>query len=257
MKSIHRIAWNRRTILAAALLAAAAPPATAQGSRPLPFSPGEHATYQVRLGGITVGRGSLEVPGMVDVRGESTYHTVMTVVGGNFVVRVNDRLESWIDARGLFSRRYHENKHEARYRRNRTYDFFPATRTFRRENGETGSIPTSQPLDDLSFLYFARTLPLEVGATYTLPRYFKDDGNPVVLQVLRRQRVRVPAGTFNTIVVRPIIQTDGLFGEGGNAEVYFSDDEHRIPVMIRSRVPVIGSLTMLLRTFQPGRRAAP
>lgn len=249
MKWIHRTGRHRSILVAAALLGAA--PAAAQ--RPVPFSPGEHATYQVRLGGLTVGRGSLAVEGMAEIRGQQTYHTVMTIVGGNFLVRVNDRLESWIDARGMFSRRYHENKHEARYRRNRTYDFFPETRTFRRENGEEGTIPTSQPLDDLSFLYFARTLPLEVGATYTLPRYFKEDGNPVVLHVLRREAVRVPAGTFNTIVVRPVIQTDGLFGEGGQAEVYFSDDEHRIPVMIRSRVPVVGSLTMLLRTFRPGR----
>jgi hypothetical protein len=244
---------RRRSTAAMLLLLAAAPAAESQAPRDLPFSPGEVATYQVKLGRITVGRGSLAVAGVVDVRGQPTFHTVMTLVGGNALVRVNDRLESWIDTHGLFSRRYHENKHEARYRRNRTYDFFPESRTFRRENGETGSIPTSEPLDDLSFLYFARTLPLQPGATYTLPRYFKADGNPVVLQVLRRETVRVPAGVFNTIVVRPVIQTDGLFGEGGQAEVHFSDDVHRIPVLIRTRVPIIGSLTMHLRTFQPGR----
>jgi hypothetical protein len=243
---------RRSAALAAALLTLALP-AAAQAPRVLPFGPGESATYQVKLGGIPVGRGSLSVGGPVDVQGHPTFHAVMTLVGGNALVRVNDRLESWIDARGLFSRRYHENKHEARFRRNRTYDFFPETRTFRRENGETGTIPSSQPLDDLSFLYFARTLPLEPGATYSLPRYYKTDGNPVVLHVLRRETVDVPAGRFATIVVRPVIQTDGLFGEGGRAEVYFSDDRHRIPVLIRSRVPVIGSLSMHLRTFQPGR----
>jgi hypothetical protein len=251
VKWIHRIGRLRRGFLALALGAAAAVPAGAQ--QRVPFAAGEEATYQVKLGAFTVGRGSLSVVGMVDVQGHSTYHAVMTLVGGNALVRVNDRLESWIDARGLFSRRYHENKHEARFRRNRTYDFFPDTRTYRRENGETGTIPTSQPLDDLSFIYYARTLPLEVGATYTLPRYYKADGNPVVLQVLRRETIRVPAGTFPVIVVRPVIQSDGLFGEGGRAEVYFSDDQHRIPVLIRSRVPVIGSLTMSLRSFRPGR----
>ena len=74
----------------------------------------------------------------------------------------------------------------------------------------------------------------------------------MVLQVLRRETVQVPAGRFRTIVVRPIIRTDGMFGEGGRAEVYFSDDEYRIPVLIRSRVPVVGSLSMHLRTFRPG-----
>ena len=71
-------------------------------------------------------------------------------------------------------------------------------------------------------------------------------------QASSAQTINVPAGRFRTIVVRPIIRTDGMFGEGGRAEVYFSDDQYRIPVLIRSRVPVVGSLSMHLRTFRPG-----
>ncbi len=254
MKGIFRISRKGRAALAiaaAALVAGTEASAEAVQQR-LPFRAGESATYQVRLGAISVGSGSLAVTGVQSLRGQQVFHTVMTLRGGNAIVRVNDRFESWIDTDGLFSRRFHQNQHEARFRRNRTYDFFPEERTFRRENGQTGTLPTNQPLDDLSFIYYARTLPLEPGATYTLPRYFKADGNPVVLQVLRRETIQVPAGRYRTIVVRPVIRTDGLFGEGGRAEVYFSDDEHRIPVLIRSRVPVVGSLSMHLRTFRPG-----
>jgi hypothetical protein len=118
---------------------------------------------------------------------------------------------------------------------------------------ETGTLPTSEPLDDVSFIYYARTLPLAIGETYTIPRYFREDGNPVVLNVLRRETITVPAGTFNTIVVQPIIQTDGLFGRGGRAELYFSDDARRILVQLRSRVPVVGSLVLNLRSFTPGQ----
>jgi len=241
-------------LAAAAVAAGAAGMAEAVDAqeRRVPFSAGEQATYQVKLGAFSVGSGSLSVTGIEMVQGQETYHTVMTLRGGNALVRVDDRFESWIDTDGLFSRRFHQNQHEARFRRNRTYDFFPEQRTFRRENGETGTLPTNQPLDDLSFIYYARTLPLEPGATYSLPRYFKADGNPVVIQVLRRETVSVPAGRFRTIVVRPVIRSDGLFGEGGRAEVYFSDDQYRIPVLIRSRVPVMGSLSMHMRTFRPG-----
>jgi Protein of unknown function (DUF3108) len=254
VKAIFRIGRRGRAVaaIAAAAVMAAGTSAAAETPQRLPFRSGESATYQVKLGAISVGSGSLAVTGLQTVRGQQTFHTVMTVRGGNSLVRVNDRFESWIDTDGLFSRRFHQNQHEARFRRNRTYEFFPEERTFRRENGQTGTLPTSEPLDDLSFIYFARTLPLEPGATYTLPRYFKADGNPVVLQVLRRETVQVPAGRFRTIVVRPIIRTDGMFGEGGRAEVYFSDDEYRIPVLIRSRVPVVGSLSMHLRSFRPG-----
>lgn len=226
----------------------------AQPQERTPFAPGEHASYQVKLGFVPVGSGSLSVTGIQTVQGEPAFHAVMTLSGGTIGYRVNDRYESWIDTDGLFSRRFHQNLREGSFRRNRTYDFDIRQRAFRRQDGETGAIPTDRPLDDLSFLYYARTLPLEVGATYTLSRYFKADGNPVVLQVLRRQTIEVPAGRFRTIVVRPIIQTDGMFSEDGRAEVYFSDDQHRIPVLIRSRAGKLpGELTMRLRSFRPGR----
>jgi hypothetical protein len=235
----------------AALSAAAL---SAQGDAPAlerPFGAGERAQYQVRLGGVSVGSGAIEVLGVQSLGGHPVYHTRMTLSGGLPLARVNDRYESWIDTVGLFSRRFHQNQHEVRYRRNRTYDFNPEARTWRRDNGDTGPLVTDRPLDDLSFLFYARTLPLEVGATYTLRQYFKEGGNPVTLRVLRRDTVRVPAGTFHTIVVRPSIRSRGLFGEGGQAEVHFSDDERRILVMIRSRVPVVGSLSLHLRSYQP------
>lgn len=236
----------------AAGVMAAGVPRGADAQR-LPFAPGEHALYQVRLGAVPVGTGSLSVTGRQMVDGAQTFHTVMTLAGGTLFYTLNNRYESWIDADGLFSRRFHQNVREGSYRRNRTFYFNPEQRTFRRENGETGTLPTNQPLDDLSFLYYARTLPLEVGATYRLERYFKTDGNPVIIQVLRRETIEVPAGRFRTIVVRPIVRADGIFSEDGRAEVWFSDDQYRIPVMIRSearRLPA--SISLRLRTFRPG-----
>lgn len=222
----------------------------------VPFGPGERATYQVRLAGVGVGQGSLDILGTETVDGHRTYHARMVISGGVPLARVDNRLDSWIDVRGLFSRRYQEKKREVRYRRDRIYDFYPERGVYRRRgNDEMWPLPTNRPLDDLSFLYYARTLPLLVGDTYTLNQYFKREGNPVVLRVLRRETVRVPAGTFRTIVLRPVIQTDGLFGEGGQAEVYLSDDERRILVMIRSRIPVVGALTMHLESYRPPTRS--
>jgi Protein of unknown function (DUF3108) len=220
-----------------------------------PFGPGEKAEYQVKLGGIGVGNGSMEIFPIELVNGHYTYHARLHVHGGLPLARVDDKLDSWIDVSGLFSRRFEQNVHEIRYRRHRIYDFDPANRTFRqRGSTESQPMPTDRPLDDVAFLYYARTLPLKVGDTYTIPRYFKQDGNPVVLKVLRKETIEVPAGTFNTVVVQPIIQTDGLFGQGGQAEVYFSDDDRRILVYLRSRVPVVGSLSLHLRSYEPGTR---
>ena len=64
-------------------------------------------------------------------------------------------------------------------------------------------------------------------SNYTLRRYFKEDGNPVVIQVLRRDTREVEGVEYNTLVIKPLIQTDGMFSEGGEAELHFTDDERR------------------------------
>jgi Protein of unknown function (DUF3108) len=220
---------------------------------PVPFAAGEKAEYRVKLGALSVGSGTMEILGIEDVDGEATFHTRLHVKGGIPLARVDTRMDSWVDVDGLFSRRFEQDQKELRFERHRIFDFYPESRSFRqRMSGEVGNLPTDRPLDDVSFLYYARTLPLEPGDSYTINRYFKEDGNPVVLNVLRRETITVPAGTFNTVVVQPIIKTDGLFGEGGEAEVYFTDDELRILVYLRSNVPIVGSLSLSLREYQAG-----
>lgn len=253
--------WLGLALGSSAVNADAAPtPAHEEAADPrtpavVPFGVGERATYQVRLGRLgSVGEGTMHISGIEMVDSRPTYRTQLQIRGGIPLARVDDTFESWIDVHGLFSRRYHQDQKEVRFERQRKFDFFPERRTFRRtDTGETGTLPTDRPLDEVSFLYYARTLPLRVGETYTLNQYFRDDGNPVVLRVLRRETVRVPAGTFNTIVVQPVIRTRGLFGEGGQAEVFFSDDERRILVQMRSRVRLVGSLSLHLQEYQAGR----
>ena len=215
---------------------------------------GERASYQLRLAGKSVGTGSLEVLGTERVDGHNTLRARLQVAGGFLFAKVNDRFESWIDPERLFSRRFVQDQHELTSRRYRDYLLAPEAKTYRQvDNGEQGVLSTDEPLDDVSFLFYARTLPLRVGDVDTIPRYFKQ-GRDVILRVLRKERVTVPAGTFETIVVQPTItNAGGLFGQGGQAEVYFSDDATRTLVMLKSRVPVVGSLSLHLTAFRAGQ----
>lgn len=220
----------------------------------VPFGVGERLEYAVSLGFMNVGKGSFSVSAIDTVRGHPTYRLEMRLEGGKFGVRVDDDMTSWMDVMSLISRRFQQDQQEFRYKRRRTLEFFPEEkRYFQPDKNENGTIATNQPLDDISFLYYARTLPLEPGRVYSLNRYFNEDGNPVTIRVLRRDTVKVPAGTFATVVVQPTIQTKGLFGKGGKAEVYFSDDERRLVVQVRSSV-TFGHLNMYLSKYTPGEK---
>ena len=216
---------------------------------------GERATYELRLAGHGVGSGSLEVLGTEQVGGYNTLHTRLQVSGGVLFAKVDDKFDSWIDPDGLFSRRFVQDQKELTNKRYREYHLAPEAKTYRQaDSGEEGTLPTNQPLDDVSFLFYARTLPLRVGDVDTIPRYFKA-GHDVILRVLRKERITVPAGTYEAIVVQPTItNAGGLFGQGGQAEVYFSDDAARTLVMLKSKVPVVGSLSLHLKEFRAGQQ---
>jgi hypothetical protein len=214
---------------------------------------GERALYEVRLAGRGVGSGSLEIGGEERVDGFNTLHATMQLSAGVLFAKVNDRFESWIDPERRFSRRFVQDQKELTTKRYRDYRFAPEHRRYRQvDNGEEGVLHTDEPLDDVSFLFYVRTLPLRVGDVDTIPRYFKA-GRDVIIRVLRKEKVKVPAGTFETIVVQPTItNAGGLFGQGGQAEIYLSDDDARTLVMMKSKVPVLGSLSLHLREFRPG-----
>jgi hypothetical protein len=239
----------RRAIIAAAIAVAAlrVPAAVAQGDR-VPWASGEYLEYSLKVGAISAGSGRMQVLGRDTVRGRQTWHFRFDFSGGFLFARVNDAYDSWLDAETLFSLRFDQNLHELGKRRRRTYEIFPDRMKFRLNNEEERE-SVSNPLDDASFFYFIRTIPLEVGKSYDFNRYFDPRANPVTIRVLRRERVEVPAGKFDAIVIQPMIKTNGIFSEGGHAELWLSDDDRRILLQMKSKIPVAGSLNLYLRKF--------
>src|SRR5213075_650063 len=92
--------------------------------------------------------------------------------------RINDRFDSWMDVVSLSSLRHWQDKDEGPYERELRFEIFPERREFVQDN-----LPPQPsvdlPLDDGSFLFFLRTIPLEVGKEYTFNQYFRPDRNPV------------------------------------------------------------------------------
>jgi hypothetical protein len=211
-----------------------------------PWTPGERFEYRLKLGMFNVGRATLEVVGIDTIRGVPCYHVRMTISGRALVYRLTDTLESWFGVHDMISRRFEQNGNENGRVYSRRY-VIDAARALWVRNGVDSGITVQQPLDEASFFYFARTVPLENDQSYSFSRYFIFDRNPVTLRVIGRQTITTDAGRFATVVVRPTFKSRGLFAEGGEATVWFSDDAHRIPVRIRSRMS-IGTLDLTLRS---------
>ena len=190
--------------------------------------------------------------GIDTVRGHIAWRAVFTISGGTLFFKVRDSTVSWFDTATLSSLRFVQRIREGRYHADRDYHIYPERATYARfDQPEVASVP--EPLDDASFLYFLRTVPLEVGRDYRFDRYFQPEGNPIIIHVVRRERVTVPAGTFNAIVVRPQITTPGIFSRKGRAEVWLADDSTHVMLQLKSHL-AFGSLNLYLTRYSPGDR---
>jgi len=215
----------------------------------IPFGVGERFEYEVKLGPFKAGRGSMEVVGIDTVRGRDAWHTVFHVKGGLLGYKADNTMESWIDTTNLSSLRFVQDFEQTGSDRRRRYEIYPDRQVY--QDGTKEEQPSvADPLDDGSFIYFIRTVPLEIGRTYSFDRYFRPDRNPVRIKVLRRETVKVPAGTFQTIVVQPMIKSKGIFSENSKAEIWFSEDAARIMVQLKADLPV-GSLNLYLKSARP------
>ncbi len=97
----------------------------------------------------------------------------------------------------------------------------------------------SNPLDELAFLYYLRTMPMKVGASYQIPRYFKTGYNPIQVRVLSRGAAQLPSGqTVPVLVVE-------ASARGTTIGVRFTDDARRLPVQLDLPLPY-GSVTLEL-----------
>jgi uncharacterized protein DUF3108 len=221
----------------------------------VPFVVGEELTYKATFGKLHAGTARMRVDCIDVVRGRPAYHLIFTIDGGVPFFRVHDRYESWVDVETLSSLRHRQQVSEGRYRRMTTYEIYPERAAYQK-NDDSLVASVSNPLDDGSFIYAVRAAAVKVGETRQEDRYFRPDRNPVVFAGLRKETVSVPAGTYSAVVVAPTIRTKGMFAEGGEAQVWFSDDDRRYPVQLKSKFGGF-TITLALQSVTLGDGPAP
>jgi hypothetical protein len=246
------------SIAAALFIAGPLPAQTATAApvasiAPVPFAVGEELVFRATFGVLPAGTARMRVEGIDSVRGRAAYHVVFAIDGGIPFFRVHDRYESWIDMETLASLRHRQHISEGRYKRNTIYEIYPERAEFQKDS-EPVQASVANPLDDGSFIYAVRVAGIRVGETRRDDRYFRPDRNPVVLTGLREDTVTVGAGTFTTTVVRPTIKTGGIFSENGEAQVWFTNDERRLPVQLKTKFSRF-SLTLALQSVTNGEVA--
>jgi hypothetical protein len=67
----------------------------------------------------------------------------------------------------------------------------------------------------------------------------------VEVQVLRKERLKTGLGEFNTVVIKPLMKSEGIFNRKGDMVIWLTDDDRHIPVMMKTKI-VVGSIVATL-----------
>jgi hypothetical protein len=239
--------YIRSVIFAVALFALAC-----SASAVWAFKIPEKLTYDLAWTGIKAGTATLEI-----TQNGDTMQIVSTAKSADWIslfYTVNDRVESLLLSPQPPSlvgqpQSYRMKIREGRHRRDREVMFDRGTHTalyVDHLGGEKKTLPIHDNVfDPLSSFYHVRTMKLEVGDPVFVDILDNKKLWNVEVLVLRKEKIRTKLGSFNTIVIKPLMKSEGIFNRKGDILIWLTDDERRLPVMMRTKVAV-GSITATL-----------
>lgn len=222
------------------------------------FGPGETMVFSIGYGVIDAGEAIVEIVGLTQYQGKTCYQIQSKANSNRFfssVYKVRDKIISYMDVETLYSRYFYKRLREGDYKKSVEISFDHENEVARYANGN--NYPTTFGVQDvLSAGYFVRTLDLENDTVFDVPAHSSRKTYDLKVFVRGKETVEVAAGTFDCFVVEPVMQGEGLFKHEGKLTIYLSDDKYRVPVLIKTKVPV-GSITVELKQYQPGRPLIP
>jgi hypothetical protein len=219
------------------------------------FGVGERLVFEIAYGMIKAGTSTMGIPDTVRVAGRPCYHIVTTAESNSFfsnIFKVRDRVESVMDIDGLFTWKFEKHLHEGKFKSDRYETYDPFLRKAYAKS-DTFDVPLYVQ-DILSSFYFSRTIPIEVGQSVDIDNFADGRVYPLRILVHRKEKVKVPAGTFNCIAVEPVLRNEGIFKQTGKLTIWVTDDSARMPVLMKSKI-FIGSIDARLKQFSAGIRA--
>ncbi|MEJ5351950.1 MAG: DUF3108 domain-containing protein [Melioribacteraceae bacterium] len=217
------------------------------------FKQGEKLIFDVKYGFITAGVAEFSIPKIVKIAGRDVYNVVFkvsSVPAFDLFYKVRDRYETFIDVEGIFPWRFEQHIREGKY--SRDFSAFFDQRKGRAITTE-GSYDIPKYVNDIvSAFYLARTFDyskMKIDDKIYLENFYKDKVYPLEVIYRGKESVSVTAGTFNCIILEPVVKEGGLFKSEGSIIIWLTDDDLKIPVKVKTKV-LIGSIDAELIAYE-------
>lgn len=212
----------------------------------------ERLVYDLTWAGIKTGTATLEVSSENEIT-----RIVSTARSADWIsvfYTVDDKIEAELSKPGPRAvigtpRNYRVRIREGKYKRNKEVAFDGTKHRASLTDHLTGEKKDIEirdnTFDPLSSFYYVRTLKAEVGKSVYVDVLDNKKLWNVEVQVIRKERIGTKVGNFDTIVIKPLLKSEGIFNKRGDMYIWLTDDEKRVPVKMQTKMAV-GRVTATL-----------
>jgi hypothetical protein len=208
------------------------------------FQAGEKLRYRITYGFVDAGEAVLEVKKTTKKAGErELLHmkgTGRTLGGFNTFFKVNDVYESYIDKKGVFPWQFVRRVDEGGHKVSQDYTFKHDKLKVNNGNGKEFTVPLAIQ-DMVSSFYYARTLDfkkMKVGDVVEFKCFMDDEIWPLKIKFVGDEVIHIRKGKFNCKKFVPVVQKGRYFESENDVNFWVTNDENRIPIFIRAKIPV-------------------
>jgi hypothetical protein len=236
----------------------------------IPFWVGEKQVMDVTYLGMVAGQFELEVLPMKVINNQKVFHFEGRAKSSSIfkiVYSLDDKVESFMDARGLFSYKYHLLLDQTRQKRDslEIYDhekkqvyYWNRKNHVTKGFSEIKEFKPMEPMtqDSFSAFHYLRSLPLETGKVYAVPVVSEGNSWEGVATVVRREVASTSLGKIPSIVIKLQTRFQGVLKQGqGDSFIWLSDDDRRFILQFEAKVK-IGSVIGVIKKIVPGEKPA-
>ena len=223
------------------------------------YGDGEWFKFRVHYGFVTAGYATLEVNNAF-LDGRSVYHVKgegQTTGVSKLFFRVEDYYESYIDKYNDRPYRFIRKIDEGGHTKDIQIDFNHKTGkalVFNKKHNTREEVSFPRDAQDMvsAFYYLRNRLDVDdisEGDTVDMNMFFDNENYKFKLKFLGRETLKTEFGKVPCLVFRPFVQAGRVFKEKESLTVWVSDDNNKIPLLIKADLAV-GSLKATLTEFK-------
>lgn len=212
-----------------------------------PFKVGEKLVYNAKFNIIPSGTAFLEVLSRDSINGNGVYHarfTAKTNLTFDPIFKIRDQIDIWMDEQTLYTHQLIKTIREGKYRKkiSTTIYYQDSLAVINSDSIKIHDVVR----DPYSLFYYLRSIPLEIGEVLEFKSFENKNTTLFKLSVTGTENISTKAGTFSCIIVRPYRKGKTLLKNKGDMQIWFSNDEKRLPVQIQIKMK-FGSMLLKLK----------